>query len=141
MDRAAVAKIVFAPPPDGPEQLAYLERITHPRIGARILRRIEELKLENRVAAVLDAPLMFKAGWDKYCDIVLFIDAPLDQRLSRARRRGWTDEQYAARESAQTPVEVKRGRADVVIDNSGSIEQTLTQTRHIWNTRIIDQSP
>ena len=77
---------------------------------------------------------MFEAGWNTLCSYVLFVDAPREVRLRRAReKRGWSDEQFAAREAAQRPVDWKRERSDVVIDNSGSIEFTCEQVRSWWS--------
>ena len=56
---------------------------------------------------VIDAALLFEAGWDKLCDKILFVDAPRDLRLERAVARGWSAEQFAAREAAQMPTRRK----------------------------------
>src|SRR5690242_10742265 len=70
VDRRALARIVFAPPPDGPRELEHLEQITHPRITQRLREQIAVLAAQRRPAAVLDAPVMFKAGWNEYCDFI-----------------------------------------------------------------------
>ena len=130
--RAAVAKIVFAPPPQGPVELAFLEELTHPRIGARLERALDSLSENgNLKAVVLDAPVMLKAGWD---DQILFIEAPPSTRLQRARRRGWTDADFTAREEAQEPLDVKRKAADRVIDNSGAPEIAYGQVQRFWQS-------
>jgi dephospho-CoA kinase len=54
VDRAALAKIVFAPPPDGPPQLAELERITHPEIAKKLKTEIDDLALQGTKIAILD---------------------------------------------------------------------------------------
>ncbi len=137
INRSAVAKIVFAASADGPEQLAFLESITHPRIGERLRHRVAELAAGDKVPAlVLDAAVMFKAGWDRICDNIVFVDAPRAARLARALNRGWTEEQFAAREAAQESLDEKRRRANWVIDNSGSPEQTLAQVRQFWDSRV-----
>lgn len=137
VDRRAVAAIVFAPPPTGPEELAFLESLTHPRIEERLRTRIEKLREMPRFAAtVLDAAVMFKAGWDKLCDQIVFVDVPREMRLRRAMLRGWTPEQFAAREAAQESVEKKRQRADIVIDNSGTPRQTFQQVAEVWRSLI-----
>ncbi len=135
VDRKAVATIVFGKPPGGPQELAYLESLTHPRIEERLRVRIERLREMRRFAAtVLDAAVMFKAGWDKLCDQIVFVDASRETRLRRAVLRGWTPEQFAARESAQESVEKKRQRADIVIDNSGTPKQTFQQVAEVWRS-------
>ena len=75
---------------------------------------------------------MFKAGWDSVCDKIVFVDAPRRQRAERARSRGWSEDDLAAREAAQEALDDKRQRSDCVVDNSGTPEQTLEQVRRLW---------
>ena len=133
INRAAVAKIVFAPPPQGAEQLAFLEQITHPRIGLRLRQQIEQLSHRGVEVVVLDAPVMLKAGWKGFCDRILFVDTAPNIRLERARERGWSEQAFAAREDAQESLEKKRGVSDCVIDNSGTRQETLAQVEEFWN--------
>lgn len=131
--RAALARVVFAPSPQGPIELHYLEQLTHPQIGAELRREAAHLATQGTFQAlVLDAPVMLKAGWSEYCSQVWFVDAPRDVRLARALARGWSQENFVNREAAQEPVEEKRRHADVVIDNSGSPEQTFQQVDRWW---------
>ncbi|MCA9246750.1 MAG: dephospho-CoA kinase [Planctomycetales bacterium] len=134
IDRRALAKIVFAPTPAGREALADLERITHPRIGQLLDAQIAAARSAGRPAAVLDAAVMDKAGWDRRCDRIVFVDAPREQRLARALLRGWSEEEFAQREASQSSVSEKQARADYTIDNSNSIESTRRQTIEYWNT-------
>lgn len=131
--RPALARIVFAPPPAGPIELAYLESLTHPRIGDRLLRQIDQYAADDKPhVLVLDAPVMLKAGWDRFCDLLLFVDADRSVRLRRALDRGWTAEEFERREAAQEPIEAKRSLADAVIDNSGPVEVMEAQIDEFW---------
>jgi len=175
VDRRSLAKIVFAPPPDGPKERKFLEDLTHPEIGRRLLAQVEALKggslpsfnpeptatagtgtTQGAVAggsglndkdtadprpttggtapplAVLDAALILEAGWDKLCDYLVLIDVPNEMRMARALKRGWTEEDFAAREAAQESLDCKRPRADLIIDNSGSAEHTQAQVQRLW---------
>jgi dephospho-CoA kinase len=155
LDRSRLAKIVFAPPPDGPKEREYLEELTHPEIGRRLLAQAEAIRTvlpgspsttvnEKRglaqtdtrktvsPLAVLDAALILEAGWDKLCDYFVFIDVPEEVRLARALQRGWTEGDFAAREAAQESLDSKRARADLIIDNSGSAEHTQAQVQRLW---------
>jgi dephospho-CoA kinase len=133
--RAAVAGIVFGPQPSAAQELASLERITHPRIGALLRQQIDHLRAAGtEPAMVLDAPVMIKAGWVRLCDRVLFVQAPRELRLQRARQRGWSEADFDAREAAQESLEVKRNHADWVIDNSGSPVETMEQVRRFWQS-------
>lgn len=121
VDRAALAKIVFAPGPDGPRERKLLEQWTHPKIGVLARDEIERLARDaSSPAIVLDVPLLLESGWHSWCDKLIFVDAPRQQRLLRAQMRGWTEEEFDHREAAQAPMEEKRNLADVVIDNSGT---------------------
>ena len=135
IDRPTVARIVFAPRPHGPPELKFLEQQTHPKIGERLLAQLDALRRRGDVpAAVLDAPVLLKAGWDKMCDRIVFVDASREQRQTRARQRCWSDDDFAAREAAQESLETKRNRADLIVDNSGSIEATFAQVRQFWRS-------
>lgn len=144
VDRRRVAQIVFGTRESAgrerhgataADELAFLERITHPRIGQWIDRRLAEIRRCGADGVVvLDAPVMLKAGWDRFCDRILYVDAPEAVRQQRAAARGWTPEMFQSREAAQTPVAEKKSRADGVIDNSGSLADLRQQVRDIWDS-------
>ena len=133
IDRRALGRIVFAPPPDGPRERAKLEQIVHPCVRKQFVDRIEQLRrVGSCPAAVIDAPLLLEAGWGSICDHIVFVHADRDSRLARISDRGWSEEEFLARERAQMPLEEKRSSADIVIDNSGSPEQTYEQVEAFW---------
>ncbi len=136
VDRKALGRVVFALPPSGPRELAILEQLTHPEIRRRLRLKVDQLARSGVSAAVLDAPVMLKAGWDKFCDVVIYIDAPDEARLRRALARGWTREEFVNREAAQESLELKRRRADFVVDNSAAEEYTQQQIERIWRSLI-----
>lgn len=136
IDRAKLATIVFAPPPQGPQEREYLEQLTHPEIRRRLEEQLKALAAEGRRAVVLDAAILVEAGWKKLCDTLLFVDAPRPLRLARAVGRGWREEDFAAREGVQESLHWKQRRADVTIDNSGSPEFTRAQIELFWRTLL-----
>ncbi len=137
IDRKQVARRVFSAPPAGPEELAFLETITHPHIGQQLRRQSDELARQGQTPmAVLDAAVMFKAGWDALCDFILFVECPREKRLARAHLRGWDDAGFAAREASQSPLDEKRRRADFVIDNSTNLENVFEQVDRIWQRLV-----
>jgi dephospho-CoA kinase len=135
IDRREVARRVFGPGANA-DELKFLEQWTHPRIGARIKEKLNELTASAVV--VLDAPLLLKAGWDTFCDGLIFVDVEQSVREARAARRGWTVSELHAREAAQGSLEEKRRRSRWTIDNSGTEQQTMAQVERIWQelTRI-----
>jgi dephospho-CoA kinase len=132
VNRSAVAKIVFAPGNQAEKQ--FLEQLTHPRIEARLKRQMEQLRASSDPpkAVVIDAALLFEGGWDKLCDRVIFVDAPRDIRLERAVARGWSAEQFAAREASQMPLDEKRNRSHIVIRNARTRENVREVVRLTW---------
>jgi dephospho-CoA kinase len=132
VDRSALARIVFAKPPDGPRQLAELEKITHPEIRKRLLAEADEMAKQGAPVIILDAPVMLKAGWNKLCDALAFVECPADQRLDRAAARGWTVEEFRRREASQETVEEKKALADFVLDNSQDVSYIQAQVERCW---------
>jgi len=124
VDRARLARSVFG----SKASLSKLNAIVHPPILEVIERAITRLKQEGEAAGVvLDAPLLMETGLHHRCDVLVFVDAPEEVRLERARRhRGWSPEELRSREAAQIPPERKRQQADFVIQNSGT-EQDLRE--------------
>ena len=136
VDRQALADIVFSPESeDEPSQLEILERITHPRIAELVKAQIVQLQTNESIpAVVLDAPVMFKAGWDKFCDKIIFVDVPFEIRSNRAREsRNWSQDELISREQRQTPLTEKKERATNTIDNSGTPEQLFEQVNELWS--------
>ncbi|HZZ27003.1 MAG TPA: dephospho-CoA kinase, partial [Pirellulales bacterium] len=99
VDRKALARIVFAPPPAGPLELAELERLTHPEIRRRLKAEALQLAKQGLPLVILDAPVMLKAQWNTLCDALAFVDCPREQRLARALKRGWSAEEFERREA------------------------------------------
>lgn len=131
ISRPALAKIVFAPGAEGQRALADLEAMTHPRITQRIEREISRERLAGTKLLLLDAPVLLKARWSRFCDHVLFVDAPPELRQARVAVRGWTQEEWLRREQSQESLDVKRAASDIVVDNGGSLEQTAAQVKDL----------
>lgn len=128
VDRRCLAEIVFQ---DDSKQLERLERITHPLIESRLRQMLKEVP-KSYPAVVLDAPIMIKAGWDRFCDKIVFVDCPRAERWQRARQRGWTEAMFASRENAQVSVEIKRSKATDFVDNSGTEVAFRQQIKQLW---------
>lgn len=114
VQRPTLARRVFG----NSERTEKLNSIVHPPILEEIDRRIR--RADRPV--VLDAALLVEKGLhEKCCDLLVFVDAPRQERLRRARReRGWDARELQRRENTQISPASKRQYADIVIDNSGS---------------------
>jgi dephospho-CoA kinase len=136
IDRRALARIVFAPTAAGRAELKYLEELTHPKIALRLKQQAAEMAARGVKLAVLDAPVMLKAGWHRFCDTIVFVEASRETRLNRARQRGWSEEDFNVREAAQESLQQKRERADKILDNSGSADATQSQVMRLWHSLV-----
>jgi dephospho-CoA kinase len=116
VDRARVAEIVF----EQPEELAWLESQTHPRVGREVADWRSGLPPGVKVA-MIEVPLLFEAGLDAAFDRTLAViaaDAVREKRLAERGQGG-----LAGREERQLSQEQKAARADHVIHNEGTLAQ------------------
>jgi dephospho-CoA kinase len=133
VDRAAVARRVFAAGGSAELDRRFLEDLLHPRIRRRLKAQLDQFAAEGRKAVVLDAALLFEADWRSMCDLVLFVDAPRELRLQRAEKRGWSAAEFAQREAAQWPVDDKRRAADFILANDGSEDDLRQAVQECWD--------
>src|SRR5690606_30029138 len=92
-------------------------------------------------ALVIDAPLLFEAHVDRECDLVVFVDAPLEARIQRVQTgRGWDAAELHRREAAQMDLREKRRRADEVIVNDGDERALRERVRALFERRITADS-
>jgi dephospho-CoA kinase len=139
IDRRQLGRIVFA----DRAELRALEGMTFPWIERGIEQGIRQAREDPRVAlVVLDAAVLLEAGWNRYCDWLVYVHAPRAQRLARvAAQRGWTAKEVDARASAQTTLTDKVSRADDVIDNSRSPAETARQAEDLLRRWGVDPVP
>jgi dephospho-CoA kinase len=137
VDRARLARRVFAT--DGSAELdrRFLENLLHPRIRRRLNKLRDQYASEGKPAVVLDAPVLLEAGWGSMCDILLMVNAPRELRLHRARQRGWTDAEFERREGAQWSIEDKRRAADFMISNDASEVELRQSVREFWQDHVL----
>jgi len=136
VDRKRLAEVVFGDSPAAAEARKRLEQILHPEIERRLHREAERMAAAGFPAAVLDAPLLAEAGWVGKCDLLVYVEAPRPLRLARARQRGWSEKDFAAREGVQESLDFKRRLADWVIDTSRSPEDTRAQVERFWQSHF-----
>ena len=132
IDRKALAAQVFG----NPERLARLNALVHPAV----FRREEELIAEYAERtpdgiAVVEAAILIETGSYKKFDKLILVTCTEEQQVERAmRRQGALEADARARLSRQMPLSEKRKYADFVIDTSGEKEDTLRQTRAVYET-------
>ena len=129
LDRAAMRAIVFS----DPAERARLEAIVHPAVAALRDEEYRRLEAAGERVAVADIPLLFEVGLADEFDLVVLVDAPEEVRRERiVRDRGLTPEEADRMIAAQMPSAGKRARADLVIDNDGSLAELEGKARAAW---------
>ena len=111
-----VAQKIFGDEP----QRRRLEALVHPLVHAARDRLMAQAADNSAVVAfVWDTPLLFEVGLDSNCDAVVFVDCPIQTRLSRVQAtRGWNQEELHRRENAQLPLDKKRELSHYIIYNT-----------------------
>jgi dephospho-CoA kinase len=133
LDRTAVARLVFV----DDEALRDLNAIVHPAVRERIQAQLAGLPPGDHVV-VLDIPLLAE-GRDgdrvrRYpIDAVVVVDTPVEVAVARlVQQRGFSDADARARIARQASRVDRVALADVVIDNSGSLEELERQLDRVW---------
>ena len=129
-DRAKLAAMVFGKP----DQLAKLNAIVHPAVRAGALRLIEEIASRNPHAVVVYvAAILIESGGLDGLSKLIVVTCAREQQFARALERpGATEASVTARLAHQLPMAEKIARADYVIDTSGTKEETLRQTKLVF---------
>ncbi|HEY0025168.1 MAG TPA: dephospho-CoA kinase [Longimicrobium sp.] len=129
LDRAALRQIVFA----DPDARARLESIVHPAVAALRDDYFRAAADRGEPLVVADVPLLFEVGMADEFDVVVLVDAPEETRLMRlVGDRGLEPEEARRIMAAQMPAELKRARADVVIENTGSLGDLQRRALEVW---------
>lgn len=130
LDRAALGAIVFSD--DAARER--LNAIVHPAVRRASLERFESaLAADARAVVVYDVPLLAEARVDDPWELIVVAHAPAEVRERRlVELRGASEQDARARIAAQVSDRERLALADVVIDTSGSLEDTLAQTDELW---------
>jgi dephospho-CoA kinase len=127
IDRKALAEIVFG----DQAKLGLLNEITHPPMFERIADRLEGAR-DREVIVVLDAALLIETGLARRVDVLLVVDLPEEVQIRRLEAKGMPAEQAWARIAAQLSREERLVHADLVIDNSGTVEELAGRVDEAW---------
>jgi dephospho-CoA kinase len=124
VDRDQVAEIVF----DDRDELAWLEGITHPRVGAHVLEWRQGLD-PGVAVAVVEVPLLFEAAMEDAFDATVAVVADDDLRDARLRERGQGG--LEGREGRQLDQVEKERRADHVIRNDATLAELESEVARL----------
>ena len=123
LDRPKLGAMIFG----NPELLAQSSQLQNEIIREELARR-RDLLAETKDIFFMDLPLLFELGYDNWFDQIWLVDVTEETQLSRLMaRNAFSREEAEKRIAAQLSLQEKRKRADVLIDNNGSLEETRQQ--------------
>ena len=126
IDRRALGEIVFA----NPEKRKVLESIIHPIVQQGLADARKSLS-DNQIL-IYEIPLLVETNAASKFDLVITVEAPMDVRIERLRRRGLQISEIEKRIASQASVEARKAVSNIVIDNDGSEEDLLRKVEAIW---------
>ena len=133
IDRRKLGAIVFS----DPQQLAKLNAIMHPRIARMVEDRIQLLRNDGVQVVVVEAALLFEAGWDCRVDEVWTTDSPVEAVVERLQARNqMAEEEVRKRIESQMDRWERMDRADIVVENSGDVATLERSVKDLWDTRV-----
>jgi dephospho-CoA kinase len=135
LDRAALRHRVF----EDQSELDALNEIVHPEIMRRRSEEVAAAKARGEQVVVCVIPLLFERHLAGEFDSIILVDAPRSVRLDRIVRDRKIDETEAMNMIAsQMPADLKRARADYVIENAGSREELEAEVERVWQSIVGD---
>ena len=124
IDRQKLANIVFSDPTG--QAIKDLNRISHKYVKEKTLSMLDTFRSSQQNAVVIDAPLLFEADFDKFCDFTIAVLAKQDLRLQRIMERdSLSHEKAISRLQAQKPDEYYSSRANYVLYNNQECDDLL----------------
>ena len=133
IDRRKLGAIVFA---DAAE-LERLNAIMHPLMARMVEQRKAQLAADGVSVAVVEAAVLFEAGWDALVDEVWTTYAPAEVVVERLRQRnGLSEEEARKRINSQMPAAERNRRSDVVVDNAADLATLERAVAALWQARV-----
>jgi len=131
LDRAALRQIVFA----DQNELDALNRIVHPGVTRLRDREVARARERGDPIVVCVIPLLFERNIVEEFDAIILVDAPRPLRLERlVATRGLEETEAMNMIASQMPAELKRARADFVIENDGSLDKLERDVDALWSS-------
>ena len=133
IDRRKLGAIVFS----DPSQLEKLNAIMHPRMARMVSDKIEVLRGQGVKVVVVEAALLFEAGWDALVEEVWVTDTSEDIVVGRLKERnGLSEEEAKKRINSQMDRAERIERSDFVIDNSSDMAGLEIAIKELWDRRV-----
>ena len=124
------------------EQLEALNAIVHPEVQRLRDQLVDDARRRGDRIVVCDIPLLFERRLVDQFDRIVLVDAPRPVRMERlVRDRSLETTEAMKMIASQMPAELKRARADYLIDNTGTPEELEARAREVWHALERDAVP
>ena len=129
LNRKHLAAVIFS----DDVKRAELEALLHPYVFAEAKSKKQEAyEKDTKRIIVFEAPLLIETGYNNLMDGLIVVTCPIEEIFSRLEKRGFSRQEVVARLKAQLSQQEKAARADYLIDNSGSVNETAKQVERIY---------
>ena len=133
IDRKQLGGIVFS----DPVALFKLNSIMHPKMAEIIKEKMRQLQGQGVETVVVEAALLVEAGWNSMVDEVWVTYSTEEMVVERLRQRNnLSEEEIQGRVRSQMPYDKRAQYAQVVVDNSGNMDELKESVLSLWSTRI-----
>ena len=133
VDRQKLGPIVFS----DPSNMDRLNAIMHPLIKDMIQTQLDDVEGKGQLIAIVEAAVLIEAGWESLFDEVWVVTADEEEIISRlASRNGLSREDSQKRINSQMTSIERSAHGDVIINNTGSVEDLKENVESLWAQRV-----
>ena len=133
VDRQKLGPIVFS----DPSNMDRLNAIMHPLIKDMIQTQLDDVEAKGQLIAIVEAAVLIEAGWESLFDEIWVVTADEEEIISRlASRNGLSREDSQKRINSQMTSIERSAHGDVIINNTGSVEDLKENVESLWAQRV-----
>jgi|TARA_B100000686_G_scaffold152516_1_gene159761 dephospho-CoA kinase len=133
VDRQKLGPIVFS----DPSNMDRLNAIMHPLIKDMIQTQLDDVEGKGQLIAIVEAAVLIEAGWESLFDEIWVVTADEEEIISRlASRNGLSREDSQKRINSQMTSIERSAHGDVIINNTGSVEDLKENVESLWAQRV-----
>jgi dephospho-CoA kinase len=133
IDRQKLGTIVFS----DPVEMDRLNNIMHPRMANIVEKKIDSFRENGSKVVIVEAAVLFEAGWESLVDEVWTVSAPIEMIVDRLKsRNGLSSDEARQRIASQMSTEERLNRSHAEVDNSGDVSALSNVVKILWENRV-----
>ncbi len=127
LNKKLVAEVIFKKPP----LRRSIEDLIHPIVFEKIKDFVEKMNAHDKIL-VIAVPLVYERGYENRFDKTIVVNTTEETALTRLEMNGVPRKDALLRLKAQLPIAEKMKRADFLIDNNGTLNDTKIQVQNLY---------